>query len=111
MAVYTECDQTGGGGKPAGSSGSPASHFSGPLANALSHAGKDRSVLEGLLRGYGQRRTLAASQAGSANTPSAVGSAFDLSSGPAALLAALAGTAFLLLAGTGVRFWRNRHRA
>ena len=41
----------------------------------------------------------------------ALGSAFDLGSGPTALLVALAGTAVLLLAASGVRGWRRSHRA
>ncbi|HEX4520214.1 MAG TPA: hypothetical protein VH063_11600 [Gaiellaceae bacterium] len=47
----------------------------------------------------------------SGTNPSAVGSAFDLGSGPTALLIALAGTAVLLLGATGVRGWRRSHRA
>jgi hypothetical protein len=47
----------------------------------------------------------------SGTTPSAVGSAFDLGSGPTALLIALAGTAVLLLAASGARSWRRSHRA
>ena len=43
-------------------------------------------------------------------TPTAVGSAFDLSSGPTALLVVLAGTALLLVAGSGMRVWRTRRR-
>jgi hypothetical protein len=45
-----------------------------------------------------------------ATAPSAIGSAFDLGSGPTALLVVLAATAFLLLAGTTVRGVRQRRR-
>jgi hypothetical protein len=51
------------------------------------------------------------SSSSAAGAPSALGSAFDLGSGPTALLAALAGTAVLLLAASGLRVWRHRHRA
>jgi hypothetical protein len=44
------------------------------------------------------------------SAPSALGSAFDLGSGPTALLIVLAGTAFLLLGGSGLHFWRRSHR-
>ena len=113
--VYKECLQTGGGGRPTGAngqgSGANSSPATGPTAKALSHAGKDRRVLAALVRGYGQRRTLQGSQGGPVTAPSAVGSAFDLSSGPTALLVVLAGTALLLLGGSSLRVWRNRHRA
>jgi hypothetical protein len=117
--VYKECLQTGGGGRPtdrgpsagANGTGSTAPHFSGPIANALSRAGKDRAALEELVGSYGLRRHLQASRGdGRAAAPSTVGSAFDLGSGPTVLLIALAGTAFLLLGGSGVRVWRKRHR-
>jgi hypothetical protein len=110
--VYRECQQNGGGGTPTG--GGPSSTrlpVSGPIAKALSHAGKDRSALSRLVSSYGLRRHLQGSQSGPGTAPSSVGSAFDLGDGPTALLIALAGTAFLLLSGSGVRVWRNRHRA
>lgn len=114
--VYKECVPSGGGGKPTG--GEPASGanglgstaVSGLTAHALSHAGKDRQLLANLVAGYGLRRHLQSSQPGTGTEPSAVGSAFDLGSGPTALLIALAGTAALLLGGSGVRVWRHRHR-
>lgn len=113
--VYKECLQTGGGGRPTGANSQgprATSPATGPTAKALSHAGKDRRVLASLVRGYGQRRTLQGSQPGGpVAAPSAVGSAFDLSSGPTALLVVLAGTALLLLGGSSLRVWRNRHRA
>lgn len=121
MNVYKECTQGGGGGTPTGGgpaagangdgSNTTAPPFSGPTANALNHAGKDKNALTSLVRAYGLRRHLQASQSGSTSPPSSVGSALDLGPGPTALLIALAGTALLLLGGSGVRVWRNRHRA
>lgn len=120
MNVYKECVQTGGGGKPTAGGGGPSGSSAGakssipsssPVAKALHHAGKDASVLRSLLKGNGLRRTLAAGHGSvSEAPPSAVGSAFDLGSGPTVLLIALGGTAVLLLGGTGMRFWRARHR-
>jgi hypothetical protein len=118
--VYKECVPSGGGGKPSssgpaagsnGGSNSTAIPVSGATAEALSHAGKDKGVLTDLVEGYGLRRHLQANSPGPATAPSAVGSAFDLGSGPTALLIVLAGTAVLLLGGSGVRVWRHRHRA
>jgi hypothetical protein len=118
--VYKECLQTGGGGTPTGpppstgkdSSSNPSTTVSGPAEKALTKAGKDKGALTNLVNGYGLRRHLAvAGQSGAATTPSAVGSAFDLSSGPTALLIVLAATAALILGGSGMRVWRNRHRA
>jgi hypothetical protein len=112
--VYKECVPTGGGGST-GATGKGSNATSPPIssqtAKALSHAGKDKSVLKRLVGSYALRRHLQASQAGSATPPSAVGSAFDLGSGPTALLIGLAGTALLLLGGSGLRLWRRSHRA
>jgi hypothetical protein len=116
--VYRECLQTGGGGKPT-SGGGPTggqSSTSTPIpissraTKALQHVNhRDRRVLSGLVKGYGAHR-LAGPQQSVADSaaPSAIGSAFDLGSGPTALLIALAGTAVLLLAATGVRSFRRR---
>ena len=121
--VYKECVQDGGGGKSGGKSStptqtstnsnpgssSPVTHISTKSQKALNGAGKDKAALAALLKGAGIRRQLA-SESGSATTPTAVGSAFDLSSGPTALLVILAGTALLLVAGSGMRVWRTRRR-
>jgi hypothetical protein len=126
--VYKECLQGAGGGTatrpPKTSTGkepgtkSPSvstavsTPVSAPAAKALRRAGKDKSVLTNLVKGYGLRRHLQGTSASdSAATPSAVGSAFDLGSGPTALLIVLVGTAALILGGSGVRVWRTRHRA
>jgi hypothetical protein len=120
VSVYTECEPTGGGGTPTGGSsgsgnGANASSkpsYSGKTAKALSHAGKDQKALTDLVDSYALRRHLQASHSGAGSvTPSAVGSAFDLGSGPTALLIVLAGTAAVLLGGSGLRVWRNRYHA
>jgi hypothetical protein len=119
--VYKECVPTGSESKPtsgAKSSGhatsSPGSTYpavSPQAAKALEHAGKDRRRLAHLLGAYGTNRLPAASNSNTAATePSALGSAFDLSSAPTALLITLAGTAVLLLIGSGLRVSRHRHR-
>ena len=114
--VYKECLQGAGGGPAGGpSTTDPSSAVSPPVSSqtqtALNQAGKDKKQLTHFLKTYGIRRRLASSDAGTQHSPSAVGSAFDLGSGPTALLIALAGTAFLLLGGSGMRTWRGRRRA
>lgn len=82
-------------------------------ANALKHAGADKRVLAALVAGSGRHRLLQESgpAAEEASTPTALGSVFDLGSGPTALLILLGGTAFVLLAASGVHGWRRRsHR-
>jgi hypothetical protein len=118
--VYQECLSSGGGGKPtssshptSGTSGGPASSTSVPVSKhttrALRKAGKDGQSLLNLVKGYGASRLLQSSHS-SASEPTAVGSAFDLGSGPTALLIVLAGTAVLLLGATGLRTVRHRRR-
>ncbi len=70
-------------------------------AKALKKAGKDGKSLKRLVKAYGLRRVLESSHATGAAEPTAIGSAFDLGSGPTALLIVLAGTAVLLLARVG----------
>jgi len=111
--VYKECLPSGGGSKPtSGGNKGTALPVSSQTARALAHAGKDRRLLSNLVRnpGLGASRKLQSVSAGATEAPSALGSAFDLGSGPTALLAVLAGTAFLLLGGSGFRVWRQRHR-
>lgn len=55
-----------------------------------------------------QKRNLQAVAPGSITAPSALGAAFDIGPGPVALIAVLAASAVLLLAGTGWRGWRRR---
>jgi hypothetical protein len=111
--VYSPCLPTGGGGKPV--SGGPGGHggyvsISGRAARAINRAGKDGHVMNSLLRSYGLPRHLASTSSGAAASPTALGSAFDLGSGPTALIIVLAGMAVLLLTGSGMRVWRSRHR-
>jgi hypothetical protein len=113
--VYTECLPTGGGSKPTSSStasrGTGNSAYSAKTAEALRRAGSDRRVLAALVAGTGHPHFLPSPSGGGSTSPSAVGSAFDLGSAPTALLIVLAGTAVLLLGGSGMRFWRRSHRA
>jgi hypothetical protein len=111
--VYSPCLPTGGGGRPAtgGPVGKGSVSISGPAARAIKNAGKDGPLLDRLVRSYGLPRHLASASSGAATSPNALGSAFDLGSGPTALIIVLAGTAVLLLTGSGMRVWRGRHRA
>jgi hypothetical protein len=125
VSVYKECQQTGGGGKPSSKSSkgshqgsgsvsakTKTQHLSSNTQKALDKSGKDKKALAKLVKSYGLGRQLQTVGGGSTTTtPSAVGSAFDLSSGPTALLIVLAGTAILLLGGSGMRVWRTRRRA
>jgi hypothetical protein len=120
--VYKECLPSGGGGKPTsgqptsgthtsgGTTGSTPAPISKQTAKKLKKAGKDGQSLSNLVKGYGARRLLQSSDSTPATEPTAVGSAFDLGSGPTALLIVLAGTAVLLLAATGYRGVRQRRR-
>ena len=118
--VYKECLPSGGGGKSTSShntsssggtntsGGSTSVPLSKQTAQALKKAGSDGKSLSRLVQGFGVRRVLQSSHASEASTPTAVGSAFDLGSGPTALLIVLAGTAVLLLGATGFRYTRHR---
>ena len=99
---------TGGSQSSSGTTAPPA--VSAKAKKVLSHAGKYKSTLKSLYRNNdGATRFLYSSSAATPTSePSAIGSAFDLGSGPTALLIALAGTAVLLLAMTGVRGARRR---
>jgi hypothetical protein len=115
--VYTECLPSGGGGKPTSSghknggtqrsTGVTSVPVPKQTAKALKKAGDDGKSLSELLRGYGSVRLLQSSHSPTSE-PTAIGSAFDLGSGPTVLLIVLAGTAVLLLAATGFRFARHR---
>jgi hypothetical protein len=116
--VYKECVPTGGGGT-ATSGGTQSSDptsvpspSSSPMGQTLKGAGKDRRVLASLGKAYGIQQHLAAPDtSGAATSPTALGSAFDLGSGPTLLLVVLAGTAVLILTGSGMRLWRRAHRS
>jgi hypothetical protein len=116
--VYRDCLSNGGGGNSASggsggqkSGGSSTTPISGKTAKVIKHAGKDSRALAALVKGTSPTGLQQSSPTESETNPSAVGSAFDLGSGPTALLIALAGTAVLLLGATGVRGWRRSHRA
>lgn len=122
--VYKECLSSGGGGKATGhsggsqsggtnaSGGGSTSSTSAPVSEqtqkALNKAGADGKSLSNLVKRYGAARILQSSNSDAATEPSAVGSAFDLGSGPTALLIVLALTAVLLLGATGFRSVRQR---
>jgi hypothetical protein len=112
--VYTECVQgagshSGTGGTGSRSGGAGSNPISSRTAKAIKQAGKNSRALSAWVRRSAPTALESSSQESA--TPSAVGSAFDLGSGPTALLLALAGTAVLLLAGSGLRGWRRSHRA
>ena len=115
--VYKEClpsagghGGSGGNGGTGGQSGSTdTTPISPKAAKAIKHAGKNSRALAAFLRRSAPPALESSSQ--ETTTPSAVGSAFDLGSGPTALLLALAGAAVALLAASGVRGWRRSHRA
>jgi hypothetical protein len=113
--VYKECVPSGSGGKATNgqtttgtSTGatSTAVPISKKAALALRKAGKDEKSLSDLVKAFGGARLLQSNSGTS--EPSAMGSAFDLGSGPTALLIILAGTAVLLLVATGLRGVRER---
>jgi hypothetical protein len=115
--VYTECVQNAGGNNPTSgptTTGQQPGQNSTPTVSpqtqhAISKAGPDSRVLAAIVKnpGYGEPSL---ESGGAGSSPSALGSAFDLGSGPTILLLALAGTALALLGGTGFRFWRQRQR-
>jgi hypothetical protein len=111
--VYTECVQNASGSKPTGQQAGPAStpaHVSSQTSQAIAKSGgKDARALATIVRNRGLSEPHLATGA-AASQPSALGSAFDLGSGPTALLLALAATALLLLGGSGLRVWRQRQR-
>jgi hypothetical protein len=118
--VYKECVPNGGGGQHAsgakggtptsgGQSGSTSGAITPQTAKALEKAGKSGQSLKRLISAYGMRRVLQSSQPAAATEPTAIGSAFDLGSGPTALLIGLAATAVLLLGASGRGLWRRRH--
>jgi hypothetical protein len=114
--VYVECLQ-GGGSKATPHASSGGTQSTTPVtepsntARVLAHAGHDKALLTNLVSGQGLGAPSDLQETGTASSPSALGSAFDLGSGPTALLLILAGTAVVLLGGSGLRFWRRRNRA
>ncbi len=109
--VYVECLPSGGGSKPtthsAPATTTPATAVPSNTARVLAHAGHDKALLSKLVANPAPSNL---ESTGTASAPSAIGSAFDLGSGPTALLLILAGTAVVLLGGSGLRFWRRRNQ-
>jgi hypothetical protein len=111
--VYHECLPSGGGGNPTtggnsrGGSDSGSGALSGQAAKAVKHAGTEGRTLAAVERTRTGRLQSNPSSSMTAE-PSAVGSAFDLGSGPGAFLIALAGGALLLIGGSGLRVWHRR---
>ena len=112
--VYKECLPTGGGDKPSDSKPTVSTPVSSRTSHALSGAGKDKHRLLTLVKGRGQTRLIPrepTSSTPAATSASALGSAFDLGSGPTALLVILGGTALVLLGVTGFRGYRRWHHS
>jgi hypothetical protein len=111
--VYVECVPSGGGAKPTHHSTSPKPTQTpvvpSKAARVLAHAGHDKALLTNLVSGQGLGAPTELQSTDESSSPSALGSAFDLGSGPTALLLVLAGSAVVLLGGSGLRFWRRRH--
>jgi UPF0716 family protein affecting phage T7 exclusion len=115
--VYKECMGSGGGkstnrghATQQTNSSTPA-HISPGTARALKKAGRNGKSVAALVKGYPAERFLQSHPSGSTSTtPTAIGSAFDLGSGPTVLLIVLLATGALLLGGTGLRVRRNRQR-
>jgi hypothetical protein len=76
------------------------------VSRVLSAVGKDRGTLSRLLKDSGSPGLAAGSA--TVATPSALGSVFDLGSGPNVLLAVLVATALGFAINGGVRSWRRR---
>jgi hypothetical protein len=110
--VYHEQDVPNAGRKqqpppPTGPNTSgAATHVPTKLSRVLSHAGKDKVPLKNLLTDAGLGDLRAGPAA--AGSPSALGAAFDLGTGPLVLLAILLATAVGLAARGPVRGWLSR---
>lgn len=109
--VYNEQDVPNAGGKqqpPTGPNTSVGNttHVPGKLARVLQHAGKDTGPLKRILNdsGIGSLRTAP----GAGGSPSILGAAFDLGTGPMVLLVLLLGTAVGLAARGSIRGWLRR---
>lgn len=113
--VYVEpaLPKAGGSGpgqqNPTGGSGTGSTQTKTPsnVSRVLAQAGSDQGALKNLVAadtGLGQ----GSSEAGDNGSPSALGAAFDLGSGPTILLAILLATVVALGAHGGLRSWRRR---
>ncbi|HEU5217007.1 MAG TPA: hypothetical protein VFU30_15880 [Gaiellaceae bacterium] len=89
------------------STGSTQTKTPSNVSRVLAQAGSDQGALKNLVAadtGLGQ----GSSEAGDNGSPSALGAAFDLGSGPTILLAILLATVVALGAHGGLRSWRRR---
>jgi hypothetical protein len=87
--------------------GSSQTHVPSNVSRVLAHSGPDLGALKNLVAadaGLGHVN----SESGDVGSPSALGAAFDLGSGPTILLAILLATVVALGAHSGVRSWRRR---
>ena len=104
--VYSECVPGGSGGKkstaPPSSAHSKPPAVSNRVAMAISKAGRDSRKLQAFVDG-GKRVLPPTGPASESAAPSVLGSAFDLGSGPLALLAVLVATAVAFLTATVLR--------
>jgi hypothetical protein len=91
---------------PATNGGGSQTRAPGKSARALAHAGPERSALKNLLGDAGLGK--AGADSGSIASPSALGAAFDVGSGPTVLLAILLATMIALAGHSGLRSWRRR---
>jgi hypothetical protein len=92
---------------PATNSGSQTTKVPSKLGRVLAHAGNDKMPLKNLL-GADANITPVRNGSGSGGSPSALGAAFDLGSGPTILLAILLATAIGLGLQGSVRNRRRR---
>jgi hypothetical protein len=110
--VYTEGPgkANGQGQEASGPSTTQPVHVPSKTTRLLAHAGKDQAALRAIAGspGYGARRGLFRMGATDVGSPSALGAAFDLGTGPTILLAILLATAVAFAAQGGVRSWRRR---
>lgn len=110
VCVYHEQISTPVGQVSAGSVQGPPVQIAKKVTKALHrHKGTKTKVLHSLATnpGLGAMRVLLTSSSDQTSTPNALGAAFDLGSGPTALLAVLLGGAVLMAAGTAVRRRRD----
>ena len=121
VSIYTQCVPKASGGhkhpvKPHTAAGSPTPYVapvyvSHKTAHTIARAGKDKKVLNKLVRNPDLvdvdriKPVLVAAPA-----KATLGSAFDLGAGPTILFVLLLGTVLAVFGTGSVRAWRNRHR-
>lgn len=108
--VYVEQDVPNAGNhqrpqaQQSGGSKASSGHKRDKVSQVLALAGSDRGALRRLLADSGSGKL----EGGNVRVPSALGAAFDLGSGPTALLAILLATVVGVGAHNGWRGWRHR---